>query len=81
MPICLPRTTEQLANLRIGDQMTVAGWGKMNMTTEERADVLQVVGVSTQYLVVVTLTRSFKWFSITFVWNLYLEGPIFVSSE
>lgn len=46
-PICLPRTVEQLANLRIGDQVTVAGWGKMNMTTEERAKVLQVVAVST----------------------------------
>lgn len=26
--------------------LTVAGWGKMNMTTEDRADVLQVVAVS-----------------------------------
>ncbi|KAJ8723969.1 hypothetical protein PYW07_007949 [Mythimna separata] len=45
MPICLPRTAEQLANLLVGDQMTVAGWGKMNMTTDERASVLQVVGI------------------------------------
>ncbi|XP_035449113.2 phenoloxidase-activating factor 1 isoform X2 [Spodoptera frugiperda] len=44
-PICLPRTAEQLANFKIGDEMTVAGWGKMNMTTEERAKVLQFVNV------------------------------------
>ncbi|PZC75017.1 hypothetical protein B5X24_HaOG206842 [Helicoverpa armigera] len=44
-PICLPRTPEQLANLRVGDLMTVAGWGKTNMTTEERAKVLQYVGI------------------------------------
>ncbi|KAF9796699.1 hypothetical protein SFRURICE_008109 [Spodoptera frugiperda] len=44
-PICLPRTAEQLANFKIGDEMTVAGWGKMNMTTEERAKVLQFVNI------------------------------------
>ncbi|CAH1637695.1 unnamed protein product [Spodoptera littoralis] len=44
-PICLPRTAEQLMNFKIGDEMTVAGWGKMNMTTEERAKVLQFVNI------------------------------------
>lgn len=45
-PVCLPRTKEQLQTFNIGEMLTVAGWGKMNMTTEDRADVLQVVAVS-----------------------------------
>lgn len=46
-PICLPKTKEQMANVLIGEKMTVAGWGKTNMTTEERGQILQVVSVST----------------------------------
>ncbi|XP_026735241.1 CLIP domain-containing serine protease 2-like isoform X2 [Trichoplusia ni] len=44
-PICLPKTTEQMANVLIGEKMTVAGWGKTNMTTEERGQILQVVSI------------------------------------
>ncbi|CAB3249017.1 unnamed protein product [Arctia plantaginis] len=44
-PVCLPRTKEQLQTFNMGEVLTVAGWGKMNMTTEDRADVLQVVAV------------------------------------
>ncbi|KAJ0173669.1 hypothetical protein K1T71_010818 [Dendrolimus kikuchii] len=44
-PICLPRKAEQLADQLVGDQVVVAGWGTMNMTTEDRADVLQVVSM------------------------------------
>ncbi|XP_075983215.1 phenoloxidase-activating factor 1-like isoform X2 [Anticarsia gemmatalis] len=44
-PICLPRTKEQLQTVRIGEKLIVAGWGKMNMTTEERASILQVVAI------------------------------------
>ncbi|CAK1550566.1 unnamed protein product [Leptosia nina] len=43
-PICLPRN-EQLSDLKIGELMTVAGWGKINMTTEELAKILQFVSV------------------------------------
>ncbi|XP_050675298.1 CLIP domain-containing serine protease HP8-like isoform X2 [Leptidea sinapis] len=43
-PICLPRE-QLLADLKIGELLTVAGWGKMNMTTEERAKILQFVSV------------------------------------
>ncbi|XP_063367564.1 CLIP domain-containing serine protease HP8-like [Cydia amplana] len=44
-PICLPYTDEQLAPLPLGEMLTVAGWGKMNMTTEERAKILQYVQI------------------------------------
>ncbi|XP_045776223.1 CLIP domain-containing serine protease 2-like isoform X3 [Maniola jurtina] len=43
-PICLPRE-DQLAALRLGELVTVAGWGTMNMTTEQRAKILQYVAV------------------------------------
>ncbi|XP_031770069.2 CLIP domain-containing serine protease HP8-like isoform X2 [Galleria mellonella] len=42
-PICLLRSREQVADLQIGELVTVAGWGKMNMTTDQRANILQVV--------------------------------------
>ncbi|XP_048486115.1 CLIP domain-containing serine protease HP8 isoform X1 [Plutella xylostella] len=42
-PICLPRP--ELPGPLLGEPLTVAGWGKMNMTTEERATVLQYVQV------------------------------------
>nr|ADJ58583.1 seminal fluid protein HACP049 [Heliconius melpomene] len=44
LPICLPRA-EQLQSLSLGELLMVAGWGKMNMTTEERARILQFVAV------------------------------------
>ncbi|XP_073950483.1 phenoloxidase-activating factor 1-like isoform X2 [Choristoneura fumiferana] len=44
-PICLPNTEEQLAEMPLGELLTVAGWGKMNMTTEERAHILQYVQI------------------------------------
>ncbi|KAG6464633.1 hypothetical protein O3G_MSEX014638 [Manduca sexta] len=44
-PICLPREDDQMASLTMGELLMVAGWGKMNMTTEERAKILQVVAV------------------------------------
>ncbi|KOB65612.1 Uncharacterized protein OBRU01_17104 [Operophtera brumata] len=43
-PICLPRTLEQ-KTLAEGDFITVAGWGKTNITTEERAHTLQVLSI------------------------------------
>lgn len=45
VPICLPRP--ESPGLLVGEPLTVAGWGKMNMTTEERATVLQYVQVGT----------------------------------
>ncbi|XP_059053399.1 CLIP domain-containing serine protease HP8-like isoform X2 [Achroia grisella] len=42
-PICLLRSKDQLVDLKIGELVTVAGWGTMNMTTEQRANILQVV--------------------------------------
>ncbi|RVE47479.1 hypothetical protein evm_007890 [Chilo suppressalis] len=44
-PICLPQSSEQLAGLKVGELAQAAGWGKMNMTTEERAKILQVVAL------------------------------------
>ncbi|KAL0869175.1 hypothetical protein ABMA27_007461 [Loxostege sticticalis] len=44
-PICLPQKDDQLKGVRIGELVTAAGWGKMNMTTEERAEILQVVAL------------------------------------
>ncbi|KAJ2953213.1 hypothetical protein O0L34_g790 [Tuta absoluta] len=44
VPICLPRK-DQLDSLQIGDMVTVAGWGKTNMSTEHRAEVLQYVAL------------------------------------
>ncbi|XP_052744044.1 CLIP domain-containing serine protease HP8-like [Bicyclus anynana] len=46
LPICLPRR-EQLtpAAVRLGEPLVVAGWGTLNMTTEQRATVLQYVAV------------------------------------
>lgn len=44
-PICLPRESDQLSPPQYGELLMVAGWGKMNMTTEERAKILQVVNV------------------------------------
>lgn len=44
-PICLPRQDAQIADLLVGDRVTVAGWGKTNMTTEDRADILQVLSI------------------------------------
>ncbi|XP_049877534.1 phenoloxidase-activating factor 1-like isoform X2 [Pectinophora gossypiella] len=41
-PICLPKE-DQLGDLKVGELVTVAGWGKMNMSTDQRADVLQYV--------------------------------------
>ncbi|CAH0728369.1 unnamed protein product, partial [Brenthis ino] len=43
-PICLPHV-EQLQSLTLGELLIVAGWGKMNMSTEERARILQYVSV------------------------------------
>ncbi|KAI5643185.1 trypsin domain-containing protein [Phthorimaea operculella] len=43
-PICLPRK-DQLDGLQIGEMVTVAGWGKTNMSTEHRAEVLQYVAL------------------------------------
>lgn len=47
-PICMPRE-QQMDNLKLGELVTVAGWGKMNMSTEERAHILQFVSVSGRY--------------------------------
>lgn len=44
-PVCLPRR-DQMADLEIGDLVTAAGWGKMNMSTDQRADILQYIAVS-----------------------------------
>ncbi|XP_039757569.1 CLIP domain-containing serine protease 2-like isoform X2 [Pararge aegeria] len=44
VPICLPRG-DQLSAPRLGEPLTAAGWGTMNMTTEERAKILQYVAV------------------------------------
>ncbi|CAG9789267.1 unnamed protein product [Diatraea saccharalis] len=44
-PICLPQNGEQLAGVKIGEIAQAAGWGKINMTTEERAKILQVVAL------------------------------------
>ncbi|KAL4715959.1 hypothetical protein ACJJTC_013259 [Scirpophaga incertulas] len=44
-PICLPQREDQLSPVVLGDLVTAAGWGKMNMTTNERAHVLQVVAL------------------------------------
>lgn len=54
-PICLPRA-EQLESLIMGELLTVAGWGKMNMTTEERAKILQYVAVTiiSTYIIIET---------------------------
>ncbi|XP_068618859.1 melanization protease 1-like [Battus philenor] len=43
-PICLPKR-DQLYDLRVGELVTVAGWGKMNMSTDERANILQFVSL------------------------------------
>ncbi|KPI92347.1 Enteropeptidase, partial [Papilio xuthus] len=43
-PICLPQQ-DQLTDLRIGELVTAAGWGKMNMSTDQRADILQYVSL------------------------------------
>lgn len=45
VPICLPREAEHRANLVEGDLITVAGWGKTNVTTDERAQTLQVLSI------------------------------------
>ncbi|XP_060805099.1 CLIP domain-containing serine protease HP8 isoform X1 [Amyelois transitella] len=42
-PICLPRNEEQMSILKMGDMVTVAGWGKTNMTTQHRANILQTL--------------------------------------
>jgi hypothetical protein len=42
----LPQKGEQLHKVVVGEMVSTAGWGKMNMTTEKRADVLQMVPVS-----------------------------------
>lgn len=44
IPICLPRG-DQLQRLDVNEHLTVAGWGKMNMTTEEKARILQYVSI------------------------------------
>ncbi|CAG4953635.1 unnamed protein product [Parnassius apollo] len=43
-PICMPQR-DQLFNLQVGELVTVAGWGKMNMSTDERANILQFVSL------------------------------------
>ncbi|CAH2045491.1 unnamed protein product, partial [Iphiclides podalirius] len=43
-PICLPQR-DQLTDLQIGELVTVAGWGKMNMSTDKRADILQYISL------------------------------------
>ncbi|XP_064292592.1 transmembrane protease serine 9-like [Plodia interpunctella] len=44
-PICLPSTPEQTSTLKLGEMVTVAGWGKTNITTQERAKILQTVKI------------------------------------
>lgn len=44
-PICLPQSEEQLGGVKTGELVVTAGWGKMNMSTEERAHILQVVAL------------------------------------
>ncbi|XP_072929945.1 CLIP domain-containing serine protease HP8-like [Epargyreus clarus] len=43
-PICLPRG-EQLRDLALGEYVISAGWGKTNVVTEERAEVLQFIAL------------------------------------
>nr|XP_032521671.1 melanization protease 1-like [Danaus plexippus plexippus] len=45
IPICLPREEQLRQYLELGEKLIVAGWGKMNMTTDERAKILQYVTV------------------------------------
>ncbi|CAG9565384.1 unnamed protein product [Danaus chrysippus] len=45
IPICLPREEQLRQYLELGEKLMVAGWGKMNMTTDERAKILQYVTV------------------------------------
>lgn len=58
-PICLPQKDDQLKGVRIGELVTAAGWGKMNMTTEERAEILQVVAVSEKNILITEKPKAF----------------------
>ncbi|XP_041969294.1 serine protease 7-like [Aricia agestis] len=42
-PLCLPR--EEEIRPKLGEIVSVAGWGKTNMTTQERAQILQYIAL------------------------------------
>lgn len=65
-PICLPHA-DQLQSLTLGELLIVAGWGKMNMTTEERAQILQYVSVNTNHIYIPTYNKLVTYHRFSYI--------------
>ncbi|XP_026315084.1 phenoloxidase-activating factor 1-like [Hyposmocoma kahamanoa] len=65
-PICLPREEQIKDRFQQGELLTVAGWGTTNMSTEERADILQYVGLPVVKPEACNTFQTFGWgFNVT----------------